>query len=122
MKNIIFPKGWITIVLGSLISLNTFSQTNTVKTETFAVKGNCEMCQSRIENAADIKGVKICKWDVKKKVATVTYNIEKTSLEQIQKAIAAKGYEAGEVKADEAAYKKLPGCCKYNERDCKEKK
>ena len=32
----------------------------TVKTITLAVKGNCEQCKERIENAADIKGVKIC--------------------------------------------------------------
>ena len=31
---------------------------NTTVTQTFSVKGNCEQCKERIENAADIKGVK----------------------------------------------------------------
>ncbi len=114
MKNIF-------LVIGLLISVYSYSQ-NTIKTETFAVKGNCDMCQTRIENAADIKGVKICKWDIDKKVATVTYNTSKTTLEQIQKAIAAKGYDAGDIKGDDAAYKKLPNCCQYKDHACTDKK
>ena len=114
MKNIL-------LVFGLLISLNTFSQ-NTVKTETLAVKGNCEMCQTRIENAADIKGVKISKWDVEKKFITVTYDSTKTGIEKIQKAIASAGYDAGDVKGDDKAYKKLPPCCQYKEHVCDEKK
>ena len=109
MKNIL-------LVFGLVISLNTFSQNSTVKTETFAVKGNCEMCQTRIENAADIKGVKISKWDVEKKFITVTYDSTKTNIEKIQKAIAAKGYDVGELKGDDKAYAKLPGCCQYRDR------
>jgi copper chaperone CopZ len=114
MKNIL-------IILGFLTSFGVYSQ-STVKTETFVVKGNCDDCKERIENAADIKGVKISSWDVDKKVFSVTYNPEKTSLEQIQKAIAAKGYDAGEQKGNDAAYKKLPKCCQYRDNKCEEKK
>lgn len=115
MKNIF-------LVLGLLVSFYAISQNSTIKTETFTVKGNCDMCQTRIENAADIKGVKICKWDLDKKVATVTYNTTKTTLEQIQKAIAAKGYDVGELKGDDAAYNKLPACCQYRDRTHEEGK
>lgn len=114
MKNIF-------LVLGILVSFYTYSQKGTVKTETFAVKGNCDMCQTRIENAADIKGVKVCKWDVDKKVATVTYDTTKTTLVKIQTSIAAKGYDAGPIKGDDAAYSKLPGCCQYRDRKHEEK-
>lgn len=115
MKNIF-------LVLGLILSFHTYSQNSTIKTETFTVKGNCDMCQTRIENAADIKGVKISKWDIDKKFITVTYDTKKTSIELIQKAIAAKGYDAGDVKGDDAAYKKLPTCCQYKDHVCTEKK
>jgi mercuric ion binding protein len=93
-----------------------------VKTETISVKGNCEECQTRIENAADIKGVKICKWNSDTKVATITYDPAKVSLLQIEQAIAAKGYDAGPVAGNDAAYKKLPKCCQYKDHKCEEPK
>ncbi|HWY10705.1 MAG TPA: heavy-metal-associated domain-containing protein [Bacteroidia bacterium] len=121
MKNIFFQKGWITIAIGLLISFYANSQ-NTIKTETFTVKGNCEQCQSRIENASDIKGVKISKWDVDKKILTVTYDSKKTSVEQIEQAIAKAGHDAGKVNASDADYKKLPACCQYKDHVCDDKK
>ena len=114
MKNIF-------LILWLILSFYTYSQKATVKTETFIVKGNCDDCKKRIENAADIKGVKISSWDPDKKVFSVTYNSEKTSIELIQKAIAAKGYDAGDVKGDSAAYQKLPNCCQYRDRKHDEK-
>lgn len=115
MKNIF-------LVLGLLISFYTYSQNNAVKTTTIAVKGNCEQCKKRIENAADIKGVKISNWDEKTQVLTVTFNSEKVSQEQIEAAIAKSGHDAGTSKATDAAYKKLPGCCQYKDHVCDDKK
>lgn len=114
MKNIF-------LLLGLLISFYSYSQNTAVKTETISVEGNCDMCKDRIENAADIKGVKICKWDADKKVASVTYDTTKTSIVKIQTAIAAKGYDAGAIKGDDAAYQKLPACCHYRDRKHDEK-
>lgn len=85
-----------------------------IQTATFTVAGTCDQCKARIENAADIKGVKLCTWDPNTQVAKVTYNASKVSLEQIQKAIAAAGHDAGPVKATDAAYKELPNCCQYH--------
>jgi mercuric ion binding protein len=93
----------------------------TVKTETLAVKGNCEQCKERIENAADIKGVKVCKWNEKTKVATITYDTLKVSMDQISAAIAKSGHDAGNTKADLKDYKKLPKCCQYNDGKCEKK-
>jgi hypothetical protein len=93
-----------------------------IKSATFIVKGNCEECKSRIENAADIKGVKLLKWDEKTKVASVTYNADKVSLLQIQEAIAASGHQAGEQPANKTAYKKLPKCCQYEHGKCEDPK
>jgi mercuric ion binding protein len=108
------------LIIGFLVSFYSYSQ-NTVKTETFIVKGNCEDCKKRIENAADIKGVKISNWDVDKKIFSVTFDSKKTDLLLIQKAIAAKGYDAGDEKGDDAAYKKLPKCCQYKDHVCDKK-
>jgi len=91
-------------------------------TTTLSVKGNCEMCKKRIENAADIKGVKNCNWDEKTKIATITYSSDKTSMVEIEQAIAKKGYDTESAKADEAAYKKLPKCCQYRTNVCDDKK
>ena len=109
------------ILIISLVSFISKAQQG-VKTETISVKGNCEDCKVRIENAADIKGVKICKWDPDTKLASVTYDTSKVSLQKIEEAIAASGYDAGAVKGNEKAYKKLPGCCKYRDGKCEEPK
>jgi periplasmic mercuric ion binding protein len=114
MKNII-------VLLISLLAFSVKAQNNTVKTVTIHVSGNCEECKERIENAADIKGVKLSKWDTKTKIAKVTYDTTKTSLLKIEEAIAAKGYDAGPVKATQSSYMKLPKCCRYRDGKCEEK-
>jgi periplasmic mercuric ion binding protein len=85
-----------------------------------SVFGNCEDCRERIENAADIKGVKVVKWDPETKIATATFDKEKVTLLKIQEAIAASGYDAGKVKGNSKAYGKLPKCCKYRDNKCEE--
>ena len=105
-----------------IITCNLKSQVSTIpvaiKMATFTVKGNCEQCKERIENAADLKGVKYAKWDKKAQILSVTYKPEKITVEQIEKAIAASGHDAGEFKAGDESYKKLPKCCKYREGKC----
>lgn len=104
------------IILSLFFSTLSFSQT----TSTVTVKGNCEECKERIEKAAKIKGVKKAEWDKKTKIATITYDETKTNLNTIEKAIAKRGYETTNVKADNKAYSKLPDCCKYNDGECEE--
>lgn len=108
----------ILIFLSLFISTTYNAQTKGVITNTISVNGNCEECKARIENAADIKGVKLATWSEKTKVLTVTYNSDKVTLAQIENAIAAAGHDAGEVKGAEASYKKLPSCCKYRTTKC----
>ena len=103
-----------------LLSLNIRAQQKGIKTETFIVNGNCGECKERIENAGDIKGVKLLKWNTESKVASVTFDTAKTDLLKIQQAIAAHGHDAGEVKASEKSYKKLPSCCRYHDQKCEE--
>ena len=110
----------IIIIIAILFSINSQAQ-STIKTATITVKGNCEQCKERIENAADIKGVKRCVWDMKTKIATIAYNSDKVSIEQIEQAIAKAGHETASQKVDEKAYHALPDCCKYKSTDCKKK-
>lgn len=110
------------LIIGLFLSSQIFSQTKTVNTITLSVKGNCDMCKERIENAADIKGVKNCSWSPKTQIATITYNSEKTDVETIKKAIAKGGHDSENETAPEASYKKLPDCCRYREKSCETKK
>lgn len=115
MKNII-------LMMGLFISLHSFSQKKTIETVTLNVKGNCEQCKKRIENAADIKGVKVSDWNEKTQILSVTYDPNKVTLQQIETAIAKAGHDAGTVKSSDADYKKLPNCCQYKNHVCDDKK
>ncbi len=92
------------------ISTVTFAAT---KTETIKVSGNCEMCESKIEKAAKIHGVTKADWNKKTKVLTLVYDPAKVKSDDVQKKIAAVGYDTPKFKAVPAAYNALPGCCKY---------
>lgn len=82
---------------------------STVKIKTSA---ECDMCKTRIEKEVGLmKGVKKAVLDLDTKVLTVEYNSKKTSPEKIRAAIAALGYDADEVKANNRATQKLPHCC-----------
>ena len=114
----------IILIISGFISFSSKGQKaeNNIITASLTVKGNCEQCKKRIENAADIKGVKFFEWDEKTKKAKVIYNSTKTSLETIEKAIASVGYDTEHEAANTNAYNKLPDCCKYRSGECKEKK
>ena len=112
----------IIIFLSLFITITTKAQSKGVVTNTISVKGNCAECKTRIENAADIKGVKLATWSEDTKILTVTYNSDKVTLEQIENAIAAKGHDADSVKGNDASYKKLPSCCKYRDTKCESPK
>ncbi|MCF1423207.1 MULTISPECIES: heavy-metal-associated domain-containing protein [Mangrovimonas] len=82
---------------------------------TFGVRGNCGMCKSTIETAANgVEGVASANWDVDKKKIDVTFDESKTDLMAIHQAIAASGYDTEKVAGNLEAYEKLPGCCHYD--------
>lgn len=83
-----------------------------IKIQTSAV---CGMCKDRIEtDLSKENGVKSVSLDTDTKIVTVGYNPEKTDPDKIRTAISKIGYDADDVKADPAAYDKLPSCCKKN--------
>jgi Cu(I)/Ag(I) efflux system membrane fusion protein len=81
---------------------------------TFDVSGNCELCKERIEKAAlSVNGVSNANWDMKKKNIDITFDISKTNLMAVQKAIAGVGHDTQMIKAEDNIYKSLPECCLY---------
>lgn len=90
------------------------SQINNAKTETVKVYGNCSMCKSTIEKAAYKKKISKADWNADTKMTTITYDSRKTTLDAVLKNIALAGYDNENFLAPDAAYNKLPGCCKYN--------
>jgi copper chaperone CopZ len=91
------------------------AQTKKIAQDTFKVEGVCKMCKERIENAALVKGVKFAEWDQNTSNLVVAYKTSKVSLEDIHKAIAEAGHDTDLIKAEPAAYQKLPACCAYND-------
>lgn len=88
-------------------------ETATIKVES-AVCGSCE---SIIEAAAKRNGgAQEASVDIEKKIATVKFNPEKTSLSKIEHAIADAGYDANAVDRNEEAYEKLDSCCKVEKK------
>lgn len=82
----------------------------------FGVKGACDMCKQRIEDAAkSVKGVTSASWDKEAQMIHLQFNPEQTSADAIAKAIAKAGHDNDKYKADDSVYNKLPACCKYRQ-------
>ncbi len=108
-KSILFS----TVII--LLGINSIScQENNFIKNSFKVSGNCEMCKSKIEKAANsIEGVKFAKWNMVSQKMTVKYNTDKTTVSLIQESIANVGYDTDNYKAKDETYNKLHHCCKY---------
>jgi len=102
-------------LLLAVISSNTYAQSAT-KTENIKVWGQCGMCKARIEKAAKVDGVTKAVWSDETKMLSLVYNPSKVTSDDIQKKIAAVGHDTEKFKADDKAYSKLPGCCKYERK------
>jgi periplasmic mercuric ion binding protein len=90
-----------------------FGQQKKVDTIEILTSAVCDMCKERIEGGlAFEKGVKSSTLDVETKIATVVYNPTKTSPVQLRKTISKLGYDADTIPANQAAYNKLPACCR----------
>ncbi len=85
------------------------------KTEKIEVKGNCGMCEKRIEKAASsVDGVSKADWNKDTKKLEITFDDAKTNLDKIEVAIANVGHDTPHHKAADDVYEKLPGCCHYD--------
>ncbi|MCX7985308.1 MAG: cation transporter [Bacteroidales bacterium] len=116
-----FPIGniclWLMIfILSSTDLIIAQKSSEKIKTESIKVWGNCESCKQRIEKAAKIEGVSKASWDTKTKTLVISYDPSKTTIDKVQKQIASVGHDTEKYRADDKAYKGLPGCCKYDRR------
>lgn len=103
------------LVTAFLFTLHSYSQEKTTKIDTakFVVKGVCNMCKERIENAALIKGVKWVEWDKTTDSLTVIYRKDKIEIIEVHKSIAEVGHTTDKIECNLDAYHKLPACCAY---------
>jgi copper chaperone CopZ len=101
--------------LVALFMLGAVSVFATDKTEKIEVKGNCGMCEKRIEKAASaVEGVSKADWSKETKQLEVTFDDTKTSLDKVEVAIAKAGHDTPHHKASKKVYNELPDCCKYD--------
>lgn len=76
----------------------------------------CNSCTKNVEKALQaLDGVKSAKVNLGKKVAAVSFEPGKLQLADLEKAIAAAGYDANDTKSDPEAYRALDECCKVPE-------
>lgn len=91
------------------------TEQSSISMSTFGVRGNCGMCKKTIEKAANsVEGVSKANWNKDKKMMMVSFDSSKTNEMEIQKAVAASGYDTEKVEGNLKAYDGLPGCCKYD--------
>lgn len=108
---------FLSAVVLTFLSIAVFAQS---KTDSIKVRGNCTMCKRTIETAITVPGVSAASWSPETKILKVSYDAAKITNEEIQKKVAAAGYDTPKFKASDEAYNKLHGCCQY-EREGEEK-
>ena len=92
------------------------------KTEKFQVYGKCGMCKNRIKKATkSVDGVTAADWNKVTKILELTYDESKTNIHKVHMAIAIVGHDTDMHKAKDEVYNKLPGCCKYERPETKQK-
>ena len=109
-------KNTIIVILVAFFTISAVAQDAKSKNKkvVFKVVGNCEMCEKRIEKAAfSVKGVKSAEWHVDCQDIHLLIDETKCSKEDVAKAIASVGHDTEFVKAEDAVFEKLHGCCLY---------
>lgn len=111
-------KNSISKILLATTMLLTFSFSNAqiknVKTETVKIYGNCGMCKTTIEKAANVKNAVKVDWNKDTKMATLSYDAKKTNQDEILKRVALAGYDSDKFLAPNDVYAELHGCCQYD--------
>lgn len=109
-------KKLVLVVLVAFLGLNVIAQEkpNKNKNVKVEVSGVCDMCKKRIEKAAySVKGVKSATWHVDHQDLHLIIDETKCNVIDVEKAIAKVGHDTQDIKATDAEYAKVHGCCKY---------
>ncbi|NMH27563.1 heavy-metal-associated domain-containing protein [Flavobacterium silvaticum] len=110
MRNILI----LLMTFGSLVTASAQEKNKNAK-YSIEVSGNCGQCKKRIEKAAlSVNGVKSAVWNEEDGKLSLILNEEKSSLLDVEKAIAKVGHDTPDVKSTDADYEKLHSCCKYD--------
>lgn len=114
MKNIFFT---LLLVLATQAAYSQSDKIKTTEINTEIVCDHCVKCESCDLNIYthikdNTKGVRSVKIDAGKNVIAVKYNSKRTSVEEIEKAIAMAGFQANDLEPTEEAYNRLDACCK----------
>lgn len=97
------------------VETTTSEVSNEMAELSFGVRGNCSMCKTTIEKAANsVEGVVNSNWDGAKKKIDISFDDTKTNEMAIHNAIAASGYDTEKATGNLDAYENLPDCCKYD--------
>jgi copper chaperone CopZ len=102
------------VALIVLAIMQSNAQIKNVKTEVVKIYGNCGMCKSKIDKAGSLKNIAQVDWNKETKMATLSYDANKTNQEEILKRIALAGYDSDIFLAPDKAYSSLDGCCQYD--------
>jgi copper chaperone CopZ len=89
------------------------STVDNARVATVMVNGNCGMCEETIEAAVPDDGLAEVDWDRKTRLALVTFDSTRTTLDAVLKQVAQAGYDNERWTAPDAAYDELPHCCHY---------
>ncbi|KIA84533.1 TonB-dependent receptor [Kaistella solincola] len=93
--------------------ISSFISAQTLTKSTFTVKGECGMCEERIETSAKKSGAETAVWNAETQKLEVEFDPAKTSADLILKNIADVGHDNEKYRASDAIYDKLPSCCHY---------
>ena len=102
------------MAMALLLSISTcFAEIKNAKVETVHIYGNCSICKSTIETAANVKNVVEVEWNKDTKMAVLTYDEKQTNQVEILKRIGLAGYDSDKFLAPDNVYAKLETCCQY---------
>ncbi len=97
------------VLVGSAIRSEARAKSAVINIKTSAI---CGSCKKRIEGALkSTEGIQEAVVNLNNKVVKVKYDPAKISQNQIRLVIVNAGYDADDMKKDEAAFNKLPMCC-----------
>ena len=102
------------MAMALMLSISTcFAEIKNAKVETVHIYGNCSICKSTIESAANVKDVVQVEWNKDTKMAVLTYDEKQTNQVEILKRIGLAGYDSDKFLAPDNVYAKLETCCQY---------
>lgn len=89
------------------------AQIKNAKTETIRIEGSSQACKNLIEKAGSKKGESALDWNTNTKEASLTYNSQKTSKDEVLKRVALAGFDNEMYLAPTDVYQALSPECQY---------